>query len=113
MSVADSTSGNTLFIPKDVCRDFARSSQLEWLDTNHTGAFAMGTVAGVNTRRYHSLLIASQHPPDNRLSILSRVEETIAFSGKAFELAAAQYPGAMQPRGFELLDEFRAYPFPS
>jgi predicted glycogen debranching enzyme len=113
MSVADSTSGIPLFVTKDVCRDFARSSQLEWLDTNHTGAFAMGTVAGVNTRRYHSLLIASQNPPDNRLSILSRVEETIAFSGKTFELAAAQYPGAVQPRAFELLDEFRTYPFPS
>jgi predicted glycogen debranching enzyme len=112
MSVADSTTQTPLIVPKEVCRDFARSSQLEWLDTNHTGAFAMGTVAGVNTRRYHSLLIATRHPPADRFSILSRVEENITFSGKSFELAAAQYPGAVQPRGFELLEEFRTDPFP-
>jgi predicted glycogen debranching enzyme len=113
MSVADSPSETPLWVSKEACKDFARSSQLEWLDTNHTGAFAMGTVAGVNTRRYHSLLIASQHPPTDRVSILSRVEENVTFSGKTFELAAAQYPGAVRPRGFELLDEFRIDPFPT
>jgi predicted glycogen debranching enzyme len=114
MSVADSNSGNTPFIvSKDTCRDFARSSQLEWLDTNHTGAFAMGTAAGVNTRRYHSLLIASQHPPADRISVLSRVEETVSFGNKSFDLATAQYPGVVQPRGYSLLDEFRPDPLPA
>jgi len=112
MSVADSTNGTPFLVSKEACRDFARSSKLEWLDTNHTGAFAMGTAAGVNTRRYHSLLIATLHPPADRLSVLSRVEETVTFSDKTYELAAAQYPGAVQPRGFELLEEFRADPFP-
>ncbi len=64
-----------LIVPRDVCRDFERASRLEWLDTNHTGAYAMGTVAGVNTRRYHALLIASLNPPADRYSILPRVEE--------------------------------------
>ncbi|MBC7793020.1 MAG: glycogen debranching enzyme N-terminal domain-containing protein, partial [Clostridia bacterium] len=32
--------------------DFDRSSRMEWLETNGTGAFAMGTVSGANTRRY-------------------------------------------------------------
>ena len=113
MSVADCPNGTPLFVPKGACRDFARSSHLEWLETNHTGAFAMGTVAGVNTRRYHSLLIASQHPPDDRFSALSRVEESVSVLDRQFELAAAQYPGAVQPHGFDLLDEFRLNPFPT
>ena len=113
MSVADSNSATSLFVPKDSCRDFGRSSHLEWLDTNHTGAFAMGTAAGVNTRRYHSVLIASQHPPADRISVLSRVEETVAFAGKSFELATAQYPGAVHPSGYSLLDEFRTDPIPT
>src|SRR5450631_1638380 len=108
MSVADSTSGIPLFVTKDVCRDFARSSQLEWLDTNHTGAFAMGTAAGVNTRRYHALLIASLHPPADRISVVSRVEESITFAGTTFELGAAQYTGTVFPCGFEFLNEFCA-----
>lgn len=113
MSVADSHMRSSRIVSKDVCRDFARASQLEWLDTNHTGAFSMGTVAGVNTRRYHSLLIASQHPPADRISALSRVEETVTFAGKQFELATAQYPGAVEPKGYLHLEQFRTDPFPS
>jgi predicted glycogen debranching enzyme len=73
----------------------------------------MGTVSGVNTRRYHSLLIASQHPPADRISVLSRVEETGCVQGRPFELASAQYPGAVYPRGFALLESFRLDPFPT
>ncbi len=113
MSVADSSRSPALFVGKEACQDFSRSSHLEWLDTNHTGAFAMGTVAGVNTRRYHSLLIATQHPPAERISVLARVEETVAFAGRNFELAAAQYPGCVQPRGFDLLAGFQLEPFPN
>ncbi len=112
MSVADSSREHALFVGKEACRDFSRSSHLEWLDTNHSGAFAMGTVSGVNTRRYHSLLIASQHPPAERISVVSRMEETVSFAGRQFELAAAQYPGTVHPRGFELLDSFELDPFP-
>ncbi len=113
MSVADSTNGTPTSIEKDTCRDFDRASRLEWLETNHTGGFAMGTAAGVNTRRYHSLLIASRNPPADRFSMLSRLEETVTVAGASFELATAQYPGTLQPRGFELLEEFRADPYPT
>ncbi len=103
----------TLFtVPSEICRDFERSSRLEWLETNHTGAFAMGTVAGVNTRRYHSLLVASLNPPADRFSILPRVEESVTIAGESFNLATVQYPGAVQPRGFDLLQEFTRNPFP-
>jgi len=73
----------------------------------------MGTVAGVNTRRYHALLIASLQPPSERNSILPRVEERLEADGQVFELATAQYPGAVHPRGFELLEEFAIDPLPN
>ncbi len=112
MSVADARNPALFRIPKEICRDFERASRLEWLDTNHTGSFAMGTVAGVNTRRYHSLLIASPQPPADRLSILPRLEESVHWKGRSFELATVQYPSAIHPRGFELLNEFVIDPFP-
>jgi glycogen debranching enzyme len=90
----------------DICRDFPRSSKIEWLQTNGTGAFAMGTVAGVNTRRYHALLVASFKPPSDRYVLLSRVEEEI--NGR--ELGVCQYPGIVTPRGFELLEAFQTDP---
>ncbi len=80
-------------IGRDVCRDFECSSKLEWLETNGTGAFAMGTVAGVNTRRYHGLLVASMRPPVERYVLLSRVEEEVSVSGRRYALGVCQYPG--------------------
>lgn len=90
--------------------DFTHSSQLEWLETNGTGAFAMGTVAGVNTRRYHALLTASLKPPVERLVLLSRVEEEVAFGDASFALRACQYPGTVSPQGYEHLESFEHSP---
>jgi glycogen debranching enzyme len=97
-------------VDRDACRDFSRSSKLEWLETNGTGAFAMGTVSGVHTRRYHGLLTASLRPPVERFLTLARMEEEILTGGQAFALSACQYPGAVSPKGFENLEEFRAEP---
>src|SRR5579884_90533 len=113
MSVADARETDCFTVKHAICRDFQRSSRLEWLETNHTGAFAMGTVAGVNTRRYHALLVASLHPPSDRFVILSRVEEQASIGGQIFELATVQYPGLVHPAGYSLLDEFRIDPFPA
>jgi predicted glycogen debranching enzyme len=113
MSVADPPLKNRFVIPSSICRDLENGSHLEWLETNHTGGFAMGTVTGINTRRYHALLVAALDPPLGRYSVLSRVEETVEIDGRTFALAAAQYPGAVYPHGFELLEEFRIDPFPT
>ncbi len=48
-----------IVLGSDACGDFARSSKLEWLETDGTGARAMGTVAGANTQRYCGPLMAS------------------------------------------------------
>lgn len=93
-------------VPENVCRDFAQSSKIEWLETNGTGAFAMGTAAGVNTRRYHALLVASLRPPVERNVLLSRIEEE--FNGAS--LGVTQYPGAVTPRGYEFLEQFQTDP---
>ncbi len=95
---------------QSVCRNFARSSKLEWLETNGTGAFAMGTVSGVKTRRYHGLLVAAPLPDAGRFVLLSHLEEAAELDGAEFALGSSQYPGTVAPRGFELLDEFRWEP---
>ncbi len=94
----------------ETLRDFAHSSHLEWLETNGTGAFAMGTVAGVNTRRYHALLVASLAPPVERYATLSRVEEELVLGDAFFALGACQYPGAVAPQGYQYLYDFQPEP---
>jgi glycogen debranching enzyme len=91
-------------------RDFSRASKLEWLETNGTGAFAMGTVAQVNTRRYHALLVASLRPPVERYALLSRVEEEVVIApGESHGLGVCQYPGVAL-EGCKWLEEFTSDP---
>ena len=94
------------------CRDYAKSSRLEWLETNGLGSFASGTVSGANTRRYHGLLVASLHPPVDRFVTLSRLEETVLVGKQYYELAANQFPETISPKGHYLIQEFRLNPFP-
>ena len=52
----------SIVIDEMTCKDYSKSSHLEWLETNGLGSFASGTVSGANTRRYHGLLVASLPP---------------------------------------------------
>ena len=65
----------------------------EWLLTNGTGGYAMGTAAGVNTRRYHGLLVVAARPPVGRVVALNQMLERLTpdLTGKAegLELTSA------------------------
>jgi glycogen debranching enzyme len=45
----------------------------EWLETNGLGAWAMGTLSGINTRKYHSWLTASYNPPTDRYVLIPKL----------------------------------------
>jgi glycogen debranching enzyme len=87
-------------------------SSREWLETNGLGGFASSTIIGLNTRRYHGLLVAATKPPVGRLVLLSKLEETLLIDGRRFDLSANRYPGVIHPQGFHYLKQFRLDPFP-
>jgi glycogen debranching enzyme len=95
---------------RETCADYKRSSKLEWLETNGSGGFAMGTVAGINTRRYHGILVASLRPPVERYVMLSRLEEEAHIGDRAYSFSGCQYPGTLVLEGLEFLEEFRTDP---
>ena len=97
---------------QSVCRNLDAASHREWLETNGIGGFASGTISGANTRRYHGLLTAATRPPLGRVTMLSKMEETVSIDGERFELSANQYPGAVYPEGYKRLKSFRLDPFP-
>lgn len=84
----------------------------EWLETNGIGGFASSTVVGLNTRRYHGLLVAALKPPVDRFLLLSKIEETLVVDGRRYELSANRYPGVIHPQGYRYLTGFRLDPFP-
>jgi glycogen debranching enzyme len=97
-------------IGRTKCRDLGISSRLEWLETNATGGFAMGTVSGLATRRYHGLLIAARKPPAGRRVLFARVEEHLESGGTGYELGLVQYPGHLAGRGHEFIESFEPDP---
>ena len=84
----------------------------EWLTTNGLGSYASSTVPGLNTRKYHGLLVAAMSPPTHRMVLLSRAEETVSFDGHEFPLDCNEYPGVIFPRGDTLLKQFESHPNP-
>lgn len=87
----------------------------EWLLTNGTGAFAMGTVPGANTRRYHGLLIAAARPPVDRIVALNQVLEQLFIGSEKFELTTCLFRDAAghrlsAPEGCAMLRRFQRGP---
>jgi predicted glycogen debranching enzyme len=99
------------------CQNFDFASRREWVLPNGIGGFAMGTVSGVNTRRYHGLLIASLNPPTERTMLFPAIEAYAQVGQTKIPLCSNQYPGVIYPDGyqnckkFELGDDFVRWHF--
>jgi predicted glycogen debranching enzyme len=100
------TGGSTTVVD---CRGEQIDSLLarEWLTTNRIGAFASGTLAGCNTRRYHGLLVAATSPPVGRIMMLSTVMERLETGGESYDLATNEFDTVFSPTGYQHLTEFR------
>ena len=51
---------------KKVLSNLNKALTTEWILTNGLGGYASSTILGVNTRKYHGLLVAAFNPPVNR-----------------------------------------------
>lgn len=85
----------------------------EWVITNGLGGYASGTSLGMNTRKYHGLLIASMNPPVERRLLLCSLDEEIITDGETYYLAAHHYPKTVHPGGYLHLQGFTAEPVPT
>jgi predicted glycogen debranching enzyme len=94
------------------CTNLEAARSREWLETNGIGGYSSSTIVGLNTRRYHGLLVAATCPPVGRIVMLSKIEETLVINGRRYDLSTNQYPGAIHPQGFNLQTGFRLDPFP-
>src|ERR1700674_1973702 len=95
-----------LHLDCETCRTLESAVRRGWLVTNGLGGYASGTVAGINTRRYHGLLVASLNPPVQRMVLLAALEEwLIAPDGERQPLSAQEYwDGAVYSEGVPVLE---------
>ena len=85
----------------------------EWLEADGLGGFAMGTVGGVRTRRYHGLLLVATNPPTGRMMLVNGFDAWVETPTGAYFLTAQKYlPGVIAPDGPATIESFTAEPWP-
>ena len=85
----------------------------EWLVTNGLGGYSSSTVLGINTRKYHGLLVAALNPPINRWILLTKLDEELKIGTQTFGLGANEFHDVMYPEGYRYLSSFVLGPFPT
>ncbi len=100
-------------IAQEALEHFDESIQKEWLVTNGLGGYASSTVLGINTRKYHGLLVAALHPPADRTVCLAKLDEEVCIGNDVYPLGANEFHGKIFPQGYLFLKEFSVSPFPS
>ena len=90
-----------------ICGDLPSGLRREWLLTNGIGGYASGTLAGINTRRYHGLLVAALAPPVQRTVLVAGMVEHAEYAGGTYPLFTLQYgDGTIDGHGYRHLEAF-------
>ncbi|MEO8403703.1 MAG: amylo-alpha-1,6-glucosidase [Chitinophagaceae bacterium] len=98
---------------KDQLQNFEEAARYESLETNGLGGWSGSSVIGLNTRRYHGLLVASIVPPVDRMVLLNKLDETIVLENKRIDLGANLFEGDVAgPQGYHFLQNFCKDIFP-
>ncbi|MEM3402890.1 MAG: amylo-alpha-1,6-glucosidase, partial [Candidatus Hadarchaeales archaeon] len=97
----------------DGARDLENYLRKEWLISNGLGGYASSTVLGINTRKYHGLLVVPfAAPPFSRKLILEKFEERLE-GREVLNLSSNEYPGVIHPDGYRNLMSYRQDPLPT
>ena len=91
-----------------VCGDLAAGTAREWLVADGRGGYAMGTVSGLRTRRYHGLLVvAGDSPASRRMALVALDPVLVLPGGDQVGLASHEWvSGTVDPSGYALLERF-------
>jgi len=93
--------------------DLDKALKTEWLVTNGLGGYASSTVLGVNTRKYHGLLVAAFNPPVDRRVLLTKLNEEVRIKDKTYPLGTDEFRDGIRPQGYRYLAKFSLAPFPT
>ncbi len=91
-----------------ICGNLDAGALREWLVPDGLGGYAMGTVSGLRTRRYHGLLMVSGGIPARRMMGLASLDPVLTLPGGGrVRLATHEWgSGVVDPRGYEVLQRF-------
>src|SRR3954468_2299998 len=87
--------------------DLDAASAREWLVTDGLGGYAMGTVGGLATRRYHGLLTVATAAPIGRMMGLAALDPVLVLGDNLVRLGVHEWDdGTIAPQGHLHLEFF-------
>jgi predicted glycogen debranching enzyme len=90
-----------------VCTDLDSGSRREWLLADGVGGYAMGTVSGLRTRRYHGLLTIAETPARRFLAVAALDATLVLGSRVRVSLGVHEWADrTVAPQGHLLLERF-------
>ncbi len=99
--------GTGITIGRQILGDLDSGAAREWLVTDGLGGYAMGTAAGLRTRRYHGLLVAASPSPARRHLGLAALDAVVRLGDRTVRLGTHEWAsGAIAPDGYRLLASF-------
>lgn len=85
----------------------------EWLISDRSGGYAMGSACGIALRRYHGLLITPTRHPLGRMLCLHSMLTQLHIAADSYPLSSLYFPNNVtHPDGATRLEEFRWHPHP-
>jgi predicted glycogen debranching enzyme len=92
---------------RQVCGNLDAAASREWLVTDGLGGYAMGTVAGLRTRRYHGLLVVAEPGASARRLGLAALDPVVRIGDRRIRLATDEWvSGVVDPAGYRHLASF-------
>jgi predicted glycogen debranching enzyme len=92
---------------RQLCGNLDAASEREWLVADGLGGYAMGTMAGLRTRRYHGLLVVATRPPGGRMLGLAAIDPILIIGERRIRLAVHEWAsGVIDPSGHVHLESF-------
>lgn len=85
--------------------DLERGRKLEWLLTNGLGGYSSSTILGLNTRKYHGLLVSSGEDL-SRFIYLQGLREEVRYGDSAADLGCCEFVDDVVSEGWRYLTKF-------
>lgn len=92
---------------RGIAGDLMQGSRREWLLTSGAGDYAIGTLSGVATRRYHGLLTVATRAPIGRRMAIPFIDGDLIVDGVRHPLSSRRWAdGSIDPDGHRRIASF-------
>ena len=94
-------------LERRLAADLSEGSRREWLLATGAGDYALGSVCGLATRRYHGLLVGACRAPIGRRMLVPFIDEDAVVDGQRLALATRRWAdGTVDPDGYRRIAGF-------